>query len=151
MFQPTHKRLMSPSPKSQVMFASAFSWIGDFVRFLGIRSFYATATLLNMSHDTFRNLARSIAPGSRPVARVHTGATGTLNPVSRDHLATWNERRDRSRSIAIGRDRSRPVDSVVWTLDRALATCQQISRCWHTPSWSTSSPLRHMCAFTCLQ
>ena len=36
---------------------------------------------------------------SRPVARVHTGATGTLVPVSRDHLATWNER---ARSIAIG-------------------------------------------------
>ena len=61
-----------------------------------------------MSHDTFRNLARSIAPGSRPVARVHTGATGTLVPVSRDHLATWNER---ARSVAIGRDRSRPVVS----------------------------------------
>ena len=59
-----------------------------------------------MSHDTFRNLARSIAPGSRPVARVHTGATGTLIPVSRDHLATWNER---ARSVAIGRDRSRSV------------------------------------------
>ena len=31
---------MSPSPKSQVMFASAFSGIGDFFRILGIRSFY---------------------------------------------------------------------------------------------------------------
>ncbi len=39
------------------------------------------------------------APSSRPVARVHTGATGTLVPVSRDHLATWNER---ARSVAIG-------------------------------------------------
>ena len=29
------ERLMSPSPKSQVMFASAFSWIGDFFEFLG--------------------------------------------------------------------------------------------------------------------
>ena len=30
------QRLMSPSPKSQVMFASAFSWIGDFFfEFLG--------------------------------------------------------------------------------------------------------------------
>ena len=29
------ERLMSPSPKSQVMFASAFSWIGDFFTFLG--------------------------------------------------------------------------------------------------------------------
>ena len=28
------ERLMSPSPKSQVMFASAFSWIGDFYVFL---------------------------------------------------------------------------------------------------------------------
>ena len=35
---------------------------------------------------------RDIATSSRPVARVHTGATGTLVPVSRDHLATWNER-----------------------------------------------------------
>ena len=51
-------------------------------------------------HETFPNRARSIANGSRPVARVHTGATGTLVPVSRDHLATWNER---ARSIAIGR------------------------------------------------
>ena len=30
------ERLMSPSPKSQVMFASAFSWIGDFFRIFGI-------------------------------------------------------------------------------------------------------------------
>ena len=29
------ERLMSPSPKSQVMFAPAFSWIGDFFEFLG--------------------------------------------------------------------------------------------------------------------
>ena len=29
------ERLMSPSPKSQVMFASAFSWIGDFFELLG--------------------------------------------------------------------------------------------------------------------
>ena len=28
------ERLMTPSPKSQVMFASAFSWIGDFLVFL---------------------------------------------------------------------------------------------------------------------
>ena len=44
-------------------------------------------------HDTFPNC-------SRPVALVHTGATGTLFPVSRDYLATWNEP---ARSIAIGR------------------------------------------------
>ena len=42
------ERLMSPSPKSQVMFASAFSWIGDLFRIFVIRTFYATATLLNM-------------------------------------------------------------------------------------------------------
>ena len=42
------KRLMAPSPKSQVMFASAFSWISDFFRIFGIHSFYATATLLNI-------------------------------------------------------------------------------------------------------
>ena len=50
-------------------------------------------------HDTFPNWARSIAPSSRPVARVHTGATGTLIPDPRDHLSTWNEW---ARSIAIG-------------------------------------------------
>ena len=44
-------------------------------------------------------LFRSIAPSSRPVARVHTGATGTLVPDPRDHLSTWNEW---ARSIAIG-------------------------------------------------
>ena len=48
----------------------------------------------------FRNLrARSIATSSRPVARVHTGAIGTLVPDPRDHLSTWNEW---ARSIAIG-------------------------------------------------
>ena len=41
------KWLISPSPKSQVMFASAFSWIGDFSRIFGIHRCYATATLLN--------------------------------------------------------------------------------------------------------
>ena len=50
-------------------------------------------------HDTFPNWARSIAPSSRPVARVHTGVTGTLVPDPRDHLSTWNEW---ARSIAIG-------------------------------------------------
>ena len=50
-------------------------------------------------HDTFPNWARSIAPSPRPVARVHTGATGTLVPDPRDHLSTWNEW---ARSIAIG-------------------------------------------------
>ena len=35
----THKRLMSPSLKSQVMFASAFSWMGDFFRIFGIHIF----------------------------------------------------------------------------------------------------------------
>ena len=58
-----------------------------------------STTLRPCPHDTFPNRARSIATSSRPVARVHTRATGTLVPVSRDHLATWNER---ARSIAIG-------------------------------------------------
>ena len=35
---------MSPSPKLQVMFASAFSGIGDFFPIFGIHTFYATAT-----------------------------------------------------------------------------------------------------------
>ena len=39
----------------------------------------------------------------RPFALVHTGETRTLVPVSRDHLATRNER---ARNV---RDRSRPV------------------------------------------
>ena len=43
----TPKWLMSPSPKSQVMFASAFSWIGDFFRIFGIHIFKVTASLLN--------------------------------------------------------------------------------------------------------
>ena len=42
------KRRMPPSPKSQVMFASAFLWIGDYFRIFGIHSFYATGTLLNI-------------------------------------------------------------------------------------------------------
>ena len=43
------ERLMSPSPKSQDMFASAFSRTGDFFRIFGIHTFYATVTLFNMS------------------------------------------------------------------------------------------------------
>ena len=50
-----------------------------------------------------------------------------LVPVSRNHLATMNER---ARTV---RDRTRPVDLVVWTLDRGLAPVRQISRCYHTP------------------
>ena len=38
------ERLMSPSPKSQVMFASAFSWIGDFSRIFGIHIFQVMAS-----------------------------------------------------------------------------------------------------------
>ena len=56
-------------------------------------------TLRPCPHETFPNWALSIAPSSRPVARVHTGATGTLIPDPRDHLSTWNEW---ARSIAIG-------------------------------------------------
>ena len=65
-------------------------------------------------HDTFPipNRSRSIANGSRPV---NTEETGTLVPVSRDHLAIWNER------VRTVHDWSRPVDFVVWTLDRVLA------------------------------
>ena len=88
-------------------------------------------TVLGRVHTTlFPNWARSIATSSRPVARVHTGATGTLVPDPRDHLSTWNEW---ARSITIGRDRSRPVESVVWTLEWALGSARQITRCYHTP------------------
>ena len=101
-------------------------------------------------HDTFPNWARSIAPSSRPVARVHTGATGTLVPDPRDHLSTWNEW---ARSIAIGcalsnlscgrsSGRYRPVS-------KSAAVGTRLIR--HTPSWSTSSPFRHTFAVTCLQ
>ena len=38
------ERLMLPSPKLQVMFASAFSWIGDFFVFLPLIFFKITAT-----------------------------------------------------------------------------------------------------------
>ena len=62
-----------------------------------------TRTLRPCPHDTFPNWARSIATSSRPVARVHTGAIGTLVPDPRDHLSTWNEW---ARSIAIGRAQS---------------------------------------------
>ena len=41
------ERLMSPSPKSQVMFASAFSWIGDFFRIFGIH-ISVMASLVNL-------------------------------------------------------------------------------------------------------
>ena len=42
------ERLMSPSPKSQVMFASALSWIGDFFRIFGIHIFQVMASLVNL-------------------------------------------------------------------------------------------------------
>ena len=42
------ERLMAPSPKSQVMFASAFSCIGDFFRIFGIHIFQVVASLLNL-------------------------------------------------------------------------------------------------------
>ena len=42
------ERLMSPSPKSQVMFASAFSGIGDFFRIFGIHIFQVIASLVNL-------------------------------------------------------------------------------------------------------
>ena len=42
------ERLMSPSPKSQVMFAPAFSWIGDFFRIFGIHIFQVMASLVNL-------------------------------------------------------------------------------------------------------
>ena len=47
---------MSPSPKSLVKFASEFSRIGDFFRIFGIHSFYATATLFNLSLNHAKNL-----------------------------------------------------------------------------------------------
>ncbi len=40
--------VMSPSPKSHVMLASAFSWIGDFFRIFGIHIFQVMASLLNL-------------------------------------------------------------------------------------------------------
>ena len=43
------ERLMSPSLKSQVMFASAFSGIGDFLsRIFGIHIFKVMASLVNL-------------------------------------------------------------------------------------------------------
>ena len=42
------ERLMSPSQKSQVMFAPAFSWIGDFFRIFGIHIFQVMASLVNL-------------------------------------------------------------------------------------------------------
>ena len=42
------ERLMSPSPKSQVMFTPAFSLIGDFFRIFGIHIFQVMASLVNL-------------------------------------------------------------------------------------------------------
>ena len=42
------ERLMSPSPKSQLMFASAFSRIGDFFRIFGIHIFQVMASKVNL-------------------------------------------------------------------------------------------------------
>ena len=42
------ERLRSPSPKSQVMFGSAFSWIGDFFQIFGIHIFQVMASLVNL-------------------------------------------------------------------------------------------------------
>ena len=81
-------------------------------------------SIMPCPHDTFPNWARSIATSSRPVARVHTGAIGTLVPDPRSIPPL-----DRERVGAIGRDRSRSVEFVVWTLDWALATYQQLSHC----------------------
>ena len=65
-----------------------------------LRVSHSTAELRPCPHDTFPNRLRSITNGSRPVSRVHTGETGTLVSVSRDHLTTRNKRarivRDRS-------------------------------------------------------
>ena len=77
------QRLMSPSPKSQVMFASAFSWIVDFFRIFGIQRFYATATLLNMSLSpatasvTYTLQAYRLATGARRPLLMTTGASTT--------------------------------------------------------------------------
>ena len=82
-------------------------------------------------HDTFPNWARSIATSSRPVSRVHTGATETLVP---DHLLTWN---DWARSIAIGRAQS------TLSCGRSCGrwgSARQITRCYHRPHWPISSP-----------
>ena len=68
-------------------------------KYLTLESPLPLESLRPCPHDTFPNWARSIAPSSRPVARVHTGATGTLVPDPRDHLSTWNEW---ARPIAIG-------------------------------------------------
>ena len=42
------ERLMSPSPKAEVMFASAFSSIGDFFRIFGIHIFQVMASLFTL-------------------------------------------------------------------------------------------------------
>ena len=48
MFAEVFHKTMSLSPKSQVMFASAFSCILDFFVFLAFIVFYGMATLLNI-------------------------------------------------------------------------------------------------------
>ena len=66
---------------------------------------WSNRTVRPCPHDTFPNRARSIANGSRPVARVHTGETGTLVPVSsfrflKTTLRHGTSGRERSRSVA---------------------------------------------------
>ena len=64
-----------------------------------------------VSTPTTRHVSEPVAIDRERFAaggcRVHTGDTGTLVPVSRDHLETRNER---ARTV---RDRSCPVDFVI--------------------------------------
>ena len=65
---------MSPSPKWQVMFASAFSSIGDYFRIFGIHTFYATATFVEYINMHAMNMWLTGA------ATVVVGADWTLHP-----------------------------------------------------------------------
>ena len=68
------EQLMSPSPKSQVMFASAFSRIGVFFRIFGIHTFYATATFYTSGAHALTTVALTSCARVRSLAiarRVH--------------------------------------------------------------------------------
>ena len=84
------ERLMSPSPKSQVMFASAFSWIGDFFEFLrfifssygeiGEFSLRFTATLSgrSVSNKAAHHITAKI--GDAGCIRLHVCSTPSKSP-----------------------------------------------------------------------
>ena len=86
---------MSPSPKSQVMFASAFSWISDFFVFLGFifLSYGEFVELINMHAMKLRVQALRAALAS--------GARGALPLVGWVSYNCWVSLRDRHATMQV--------------------------------------------------